>query len=239
MRDYLVQEKEEFRVKMANSRAPFIEGDSAPFVTFLEYFLQGLPIPAVEDQKEAGLRASIASFWQEGGRCLPELSLVLDPSKGRYNRGYNGYLDLFVTSDGHIPRTPAIELKSIPLRDLWKGTRPRASEEPTWPNDLEEIREMLRDESEQQLLLRKYCYFDKSARRWCTTSIQELKERAVTQAKMYLSALKEGKFEGPKAGIDDPRVRCDKGEDVVDAYVLLCIGGTRILIWNIGTEQTK
>jgi hypothetical protein len=89
-----------------------------PLVMLLEVFFGQEPARAVKDCNEAALRTALTAFWSNpAGKCLPELSLLIDPCAPQ-GKGRSGFLDLFLPGSSSAP---CIELKSIPLDALWRG----------------------------------------------------------------------------------------------------------------------
>jgi hypothetical protein len=204
---------------MVQSRRALIVGDAAPIVDLLERFFQERPVRSVVDSNEAALQAIIEAFWHEG--CISELCLVVDPNKDP-GRGRFGFVDLFLapptgSSASHIP---VVELKNVTLKGI---LRARGNTEATRPN----------------LLQKDFCYWDSNSGKYRQQSIQNLVGAAVKQLNKYLRVVKKGDTVSSRAGILDRRVRCRIGMDQLDGYVLVCIGGTRVVVQKAGTEMTQ
>jgi hypothetical protein len=125
-----------------------------PLVKLLEVFFGKEPACVVKDCNEAALRMALTAFWSNpAGKCLPELSLRVDP-RAPQGEGRSGFLDLFLPGSSS---TPCIELKSIPLDALWRGQNEPEALHSDVP--LEELRKELQQETEEQLLERKVSYY--------------------------------------------------------------------------------
>lgn len=219
-----------------------INRNFGPFVKLLERFLQLRPIRSARGFKESGFQSIVELCWFADGRCVPEMCLVIDPAK-EWGHGRFGFVDVFIASsknDAPSARMPVIELKYANLRCVWKGMRANPFEEPSHA-DLETLHNVLKKESEEQLLKRRYVYWHQESGTWCSELIEELKYRAVDQVTKYLLLIQRGKVAGPTSGVLDDRVavaRCTSRESHLDGYVLLCIGNARVLGWYIRTEES-
>ena len=183
---------------------------------------------------EAAFQAVVETVCFHTTRCIPELCLLVDPTK-RYGDGRFGFIDLFFAppKESSASSLPVLELKIVTLKGLWKATR-------TCPgDDLTVLRAALKAESEEDLLNRQFCYWDMEARDWHKQSIQNLKDMALQQVCKYLRVLTNGVSATPAgAGICDRRVQCGEGMDCLRDHVMICIGGTRVLSWLAAIEQT-
>src|ERR1700722_632652 len=229
----------EFQERMLRSRELFVQGDTTHFISFFEDFLRDQSVRSIRGFSEQTLQKTIQSFWAAGSVCLSEVWLLADPT-AKYGEGRNAYLDLLITSAHPVPSfVPVIELKNVSLVSLWMASRGDMSAIP-YNADLEKFRAELRDESEEQLLQRQFCYHDQKGR-LCMESVQGVKENAFAQAAKYLRILKAGRVSdrGTKAGLLDPRVLSDEGTDRLDGYVVICIGATKVLAWKTGAEPTQ
>jgi hypothetical protein len=186
---------------------------------------------------EATLQAILEAFLaNDHTRCLPELLL------GDTHSGHN-FVNLFIVGRSKTPSAassiPVIELKNVSLSALWEAQnelRDRSGEPES--SDVEDLRKQLLAETEDTLLERRYRYWDLSARCWKTDTLLTLKEGALSQLAEYMRHIQQGPSEGPP-GILDNRVCCKEGADDLRGYVVMCIGGTRVLAWGGGMMQTK
>jgi hypothetical protein len=178
---------------------------------------------------KATLHAVIEVLWLDNHRCISELSLLVNPSATRC--GLHGRLDVLIIS---LSASAAIELKYITIDGLWKGCG--GHEKPSW-DDLEVFRKELNTETEEHLLRRSFFYHDKDAGLWRKKTVQTLMDEAMSQARKYMRIIQGGMAEDSSAGILDRRVRCTKGQSDLYGYVIICIGDSRVLTWNIGSEQ--
>jgi hypothetical protein len=222
---------------MTSSCETFATGDEKPLVDVLEEFLQKRSVRSVSDLNEANLQSLIEICWFEEDRCLSELRLVVDPTKypgeGRY-----GFVDLLIASSPASCGSPVplIELKQVTLVGLCKASAVNANHSPSY-DAMDSLRKKLKEETVPQLLQREYCYWDKERRRFCRSSISELLERATKQVNGYLQVVKNGSAKGTNGGIHDKRIICTTGEDLLTAYVVIGIGGTRVIVKRVEEEE--
>jgi hypothetical protein len=203
-------------------------GNVGPLVKLLEGFFGKEPARAVKGCNEAALRTALTAFWSSpAGKCLPELSLLVDPSapqgKGRYE-----FLDLFFPVSSS---SPCIGLKTIPLDALWRGQN--GAEELRSDVPLEGLRKELQQETEEQLLERKVSYRNKES------SVKDVKTEAIEQITRYLNVMKEGVARADLPGVYDHRVQQNEGECKLFGYAVILLGGTRALGWHVATKETK
>jgi len=233
---YLQRNDSNFK-EMSAACGAFIEGDFNPFVDLLERFLRGRAIRSATDSKESGLQSIVELCWFVDGRCVPEMCLLADPDK-EWGHGRFASVDLFIASSAHTPsvRMPAIELKNVNLRGVWKGTRASLDDEPNYA-DLCTLHNVLKNESEEQLLERRYAYWHQESGTWRSKLVKELKVEAVVQVTRYLRLIKRGYTSGSASGVLDDRIRCTSRKSRLDGYVVLCIGSARVLGWYTGTEE--
>ena len=219
---------------MTESCVAFISGNPKPFITVFQKLVQRQPVRALLDSSEAILRSLVDFCWFEDGRCLPELCLVKDAMKMR-GQGRYGFIDLFIASPKTSSGGPiaAIELKNVTLSGIFKAT---TYAEFTYAAQ-ESLRQKLMNETPEELLQRDYCYWDKESRSFVTKSIQTLQQEAIGQVNRYLQIAKLGPAQGPSRGIQDKRVAYHAGTNSLQGYVVMCIGGARILTWTAGHEE--
>jgi hypothetical protein len=110
--------------KTIQSRRALVEGNLRPFVDLLEHFFQGGPIRSVAESSESALQAVVESLCFDSERCIPEVCLVVDPTKA-YGSGRFGFVDLLfvpATRSFESP-VPVVELKNATLSGIWKAKR--------------------------------------------------------------------------------------------------------------------
>jgi hypothetical protein len=202
-------------------------GNPTDFANMVQAVFQKRPFHTAQHTSEAILQAVIEILCPYP--CISELSLLVDPSKA-VQHGRDGRLDIFMSSHS---AAVAIELQNITLFSLWKAS---AEDGEPSRNELEVLREVLSKETEEQLLRRRWSYYDKTTCLWHTTSVQTVKDDAVLLAQNYLHAIKGGMAKNSNVGILDQRVHCIEGHDHIYGYVMMCVG-SRILTWAIGNEE--
>ncbi len=213
-----------------------VGGNTTPFVVLLEKFLQSRPVRTAISINEPAFQAIFEAICMETSPCFPELCLLVDPTK-KYGHGKYGFVDLFFTA-AQNSYVRVLELKIVSLKDLWMGTQSNRGSTPS-TDMLRNLQKKLMEESEEQMMRRQYTYWDKDGHCWCSKSLDGLKEQAVQQVNRYLGVLCQGQAANGKAGILDRRICCETGEDVLIAYVILCVGATRVLSWEITSMKTK
>jgi hypothetical protein len=186
---------------------------------------------------EATFTAILEALWLDDARCVPELGLAPP--------GPNNFVDLIILecekTSMNTPPVIVLELRNVSLPALWNG---RYGDVNIPANDidisdLETFRDQLKTESEETLLNRNYRYWDVSANQWQTETLLVSKETALSQVWGYMSFIKRGPASERHPGILDARLRCAPGKDRLHGYVMMCIGGTRVFVWDAGIVQTN
>jgi len=234
--DHLRQNDPHFK-NMSAACGAFIVGNHKPFVGLLEEFLSNRAVRSATNSNESDLQSIVELCWFMDGRCVAEMCLLADPSK-QWGDGRFGFVDVFIASSAHAPlvRMPVIELKNVSLRGVWMGTTEGPDDEPQY-KDLLTLHSVLKTESEEQLLKRRYVYWQKGSGTWQSQTIEDLKYQAFDQVRRYLRLIKNGRAVESASGLLDDRIRCKNGKTRLDGYVLLCIGNARVLGWCVGKEE--
>jgi hypothetical protein len=232
LQEYLKHAEPKMVDEIRRARHAILHGDPTPFSNMLQSYYQRRPFHAALYTNESALQVAIETLWFDQRACISELSLVIDPSKV-IGRGRDGRLDIFLISSTH-PASAAIELKNFTLSGLWEANG--STRAPPW-EELKQLREVLATETEEQLLQRRYSYFDKTTQSTRITSLLAVKDEAVRKAEKYLRAIKGGMANNSDVRVHDRRVRCVDGESDLYGYVLMCIGNARILTWTVCSEK--
>jgi hypothetical protein len=168
--------------------------------------------------------------------------LVKDPTK-RWSEGQNGFVDFLIGNsrrrDGISNSVFIMELKSVPLRSLWKAQQPYPNAEPPSNNCYQPIVNELVDASEHQLLALKYSYYDYKDRQWHTQEVKNTLQIATDQLSEYLGIVSLGQATPTGPGVADPRVICQGGQDVLWGYIIICVGGARVICKQTMKVPTK
>ena len=97
----------------------------------------------------------------------------------------------------------------------------------------------LRKATEDQMLNLKYSFLDKNTGCWVTIRVNDTMQAAITQVNNYLSIISSGQAGPTRAGVDDERVFCNRGRDVLYGYVVLFVGGTRAICRHTMKKNTQ
>ncbi|PVG04862.1 DUF1703-domain-containing protein [Serendipita vermifera] len=206
--------------------ACLMDKDVAPLTRFLEATFKKEYIIAVKNLEEKSLWMTISALWLNSGlTCLTELSLVVEPSLA-HGQGYSGFLGLFFSGVS----APCIELKSITLENLWRGERGALPQSET---PLNEFRAKLNSETEEELLKRKIVY------NTVIQSVEEVKQEAFKQITRYLEVMQNGKVQVGQPGVHDTRIEQIKSVGELVGYVVMLLGGTRVLAWHVLDKVTE
>jgi hypothetical protein len=164
------------------------------------------------------------------GDCVAELCLLANP-KVNHGNGRYSFVDIFFPSSSC---SIILELKNASLEGIWRGQG--NSEDPN-SKDLANLREVLKKEEKEKLLKRKVQY--RKENEWVTTTIDQLEKTASQQLTKYIGIMKNGSAVVDKAGISDGRVVCSPGRCKLIGYVVICVGGTRVLVSHVTTQDVE
>ena len=220
---------------MSQSCTAFFNDDPQPLITLLEEFLRSRPVRSIKDSSEQVLQGIIEVFWSKK-TCIMEVCLVVDATRS-YGEGKHGFVDIFLPS---VAESSAIiiELKNIMLTNLWKAQTKKPYIDAA-STKLETLWKSLAKEDEEKLLQRKFRFYDKSATTWKMSTVQSAVDSAIDQVRNYMNVIEQGAGGLCVAGLVDGRVRCDVGNDSLEAHEVVCIGGTRVLTTQPGRVKTK
>lgn len=208
-------------------------GDVKPLVDLLESFFRPMPIRAVKFSNKDTLRTTLESFWFRPNEhhCVAEMCLLADP-KAKYGDGRYRFVDIFIPGSPHVP---CLELKSASLVGLWRG---EGGQDDGRADQLQQLQEKLNGEAEAELLRRKVKYRGDGGNGWYEKTINEMKESGFQQIKGYLDIIKRGKTDGQHPGVLDSRICCGQGSSDLHGYLVICIGATRVLAWQVSDQQS-
>jgi hypothetical protein len=200
-----------------------------PLIKLLESLFEPMTARSAKDTNEAVVRHILETFWFTRKRpFLSELCLIMNPS-AKVGEGHYGFVDIFIPGSLY---SSCVELKNATLEGLWKGEN-RGELNSDGP--LRQLREKLRKETEDQLLARKVKY--RRDGRSYETSVQDMKDAAFRQINSYLAVMKKGRVGFGHAGVSDIRIRRHNGKHPLVGYVVICLGGTRVLAWQANVEE--
>jgi hypothetical protein len=222
-----------FSARMVQSYRNFMRGETTLFVGILEDFFRKRVTRSLAVTDESNLEMAVELLWFEEAQCVPQLCLVMDSTKA-WKKGRGGFLDLFV---GNSLRqltvanpVVAMELKHVTLCGLWKAQQRTPDIDSTSSKDFDPLVTALRGATEDELLAMKYAYFDKDKRKWITLQVKDTLQAATVQLNDYMNVISSGRVTFTSPGVFDDRIMCrDGGCDVLLGYIIISVGGTRVL----------
>ncbi|KAF8950201.1 hypothetical protein BGZ46_004672, partial [Entomortierella lignicola] len=204
-------------------------GKPDDFANLLQNYLRSRAIRSLRKANESVLQGVVELLLDEPHNHVPELRLVVDGSKTLGN-GRLGFVDIFVARSATVNDSDqtciVLELNNAMLENLCWGSLNRR---PTYEEEQELFNQLL-EESEEEILARKYSYFTEWNQRTETT-IGLIIEAGLIQLDRYLKVINAGEFKGSKNhGILDDRVNIEMGLDDLRGYLIMAIGGARIIV---------
>jgi hypothetical protein len=165
---------------------------------------------------------------------ISEIRLVVEYKKSRHKYGF---ADIFicdnVSGDGAL-----IELKLLNLRGLYNGKLGRWNKDPDY-KELEKLDEELRSESEEDLLERKYMFWDKDKDNSKLIDVESYIKGGESQLNKYFNALENGeaRITENRVGILDPRIKVEHGLSFLRGFLIASFGSQRILIRKLNPKM--
>lgn len=220
-----------------------MSGNTTPMVKLLENFFSLRPIRSAVITSEPVLSAAFEFLWFEEMQCVFELQLIEDPTK-RQGDGRYRFPDIFVGNSqrqlGAANSVVVMELKNVTLRSLWKAKQRNPKAEPTTNTDFETLLSELKHATEDQLLDLKYTFLDKAKDTWVTEEVKGTLQAGIDQLNRYINIISQGQGGSASPGVSDHRLLCQKeGRDVLQGYVVICVGGTRVICRQTATRPTQ
>jgi hypothetical protein len=241
IRDHL-SDDDSYSAKMRKSYDDFMNGKTTTFVEFIEEFLRARPTRSAADTEEKVLETIIQLVWYEQMQSVSQLHLVGDPTKA-WGAGRNKFVDFLIgNSRRQLSASNSIlvmELKNVKLLYLWKARQRDRNAEPKSQNAYEPLLSELMKVTEDQLLDMEYTYFDKTNHQLVTKQVKGTLQAATVQLSEYIRVVSNGKGGSARHGVDDDRILCTEGEDVLQGYVVMCVGGKRVVCRQTATRETQ
>jgi hypothetical protein len=212
-------------------------GDLEPFAEMLLKFMGRRTLSVLEHENEGVLRRVVEAYINPQGFQIPKLPLVSDGSKELGSLRWFGYADMFISNGSGTAMV--LELKYIRLPWLAYGARQEKSGVELTYSEMEEMDREIKDMEEEELEKLSYIRHDRaSGTKECKVS--ETLEESMQRLERYVRVIESGEAEKDKdSGILSDRVEITDGNDTLLSFVLMVIGGRRVL-WRAGRKvQTK
>jgi len=228
---------------MQKSYNDFMEGNTTTFITLLEESLGQGHIRSLININESNVGSAVSILWMQTKQCVDQLHLIVDPTK-QWRDGRNGFVDLFVGNsqrrDPALNSVVVVEFKNVTLLSLWKAKQQYPGANPNSQYNYGPLLNELRQANEDQMLDMRYSFWDKDAHRWVTLKVNDTMQAAITQVNNYLSIISCGLAGPARAGVDDDRVLCSLGgQDVLNGYVIMFVGGARAICRHTMQKHTQ
>lgn len=232
-----------FSARMRKSYEDFMDGNTTTFVKLIEDFLSTRLTRSVSDTDEKVLETTIQLLWFEEMQSVAQMHLVADPTK-RWGAGQTKFTDFLVGNSrrqlGASDSIVVMELKNVKLLYLWKARQQNRNDDPKSQNNYEPLLSELSEAVEDQLLNLEYTYFDKTNQQLVTKQVKGTLQAATVQLGDCINIISNGQGGPARPGVNDHRVVCrDGGGDVLQGYIMMCIGGRRIICRQTATRHTQ
>ncbi|KAI1315836.1 hypothetical protein EDD11_000271 [Mortierella claussenii] len=214
-------------------------GNAKEFCQLLETFFSYRALRSLKNANEAVLQGVVELLLDEPSNCVPEFRLVVDGSK-EPGDGRFGFVDIFIPRQAMVTMSEqtcvVMELKNATLEGLRKGITSQKSD----CKGMEGLRELLSTEDESTLLMREYAYWSQVDGEWKIVTLESIMEDGVKQLKRYMKTIAMGKVQSYNtSGVLDSRVNINPGLDDLEGYVIMAIGGARLLARHVGRIETE
>jgi hypothetical protein len=222
--------------KVAPANNSLRRGTIIPFVKLLEQFLENRSLRSLYSSDEAVLQGVVEMLLDPPGTRTPELRLVMDGKKER-NFGRYGFVDVFVTSEeGH---GVLLELKDIRLAGIISGRRRKWDDWPSYA-DMELVAEELSTMDEKSLDALPFMYWSRDQKQAISTTVGKTRMAALKHLDECVRVVKMGgAAQYSDIGVLDSRVKISPGHGKLFSFVVIAIGGRRVLWQSHEPVQTK
>ena len=206
----------------------------------LETFVKDRAIRSTSTAGEESIQSIVELLLSEAPKVVAEMCLVVDGSK-RHGDGRFGFVDIFLPPNSASANTDNIasvlELKNLHLEGLLKGRAGSWIFKPPF-KEMEDLAECLDKEVDDDLLARKYMYYSSEKKQPVITTVGEIIEGGLEQLKRYMETIAKGHvLTYADSGIFDKRVSVRSGTCILAGYVIMVIGGKRVL-WRTAEKIT-
>jgi hypothetical protein len=85
----------------------------------------------------------------------------------------------------------------------------------------------------------KHAFYDKSMQKWIKLLVKDTLREATAQLNKYMTLISKGRVTSTSPGVLDDRIQCHpSGCDVLCGYVVICIGGTRVICRSMVKKES-
>ncbi|KAN0069337.1 hypothetical protein V8E54_012352 [Elaphomyces granulatus] len=211
----------------------FVSGGPDKLVELLEDFFRQRAPRTLLSAYESVFQVLLEILWfrmeQTHFSIVPELHLT--------SKHINSFADIFIRGDDE--KVVVIELKGITLEQLWDGDSSNAGKKAESIYCYSRLLRKLSTASENDLLGLEYAYKDSLNEK---RKVRNMLESAITQVTGYMDLISCGNYSlmSKWQGINDRRVGCQSGgRDELLGYVLICIGGRRVVYRKLDKIRTR
>ncbi|KAF8545122.1 hypothetical protein BDD12DRAFT_872046 [Trichophaea hybrida] len=231
---------EHIQNKIAPANTSLRNGSIEPFAELLQQFLAGRTVRSLRSSNEAVLQGVVEILLDPPRTRVPELYLVMDGKKQKGDGRY-AFPDIFVVGDDNSESAVVLELKDIRLSGLWNGAQGGRTK---WTNpsykELEALAEKVSVMNEASMNKMRYMYWSDRDNRYTSTTVGKMRKDALAQVKRYVKVIKKGRAEKfEDSGVRDPRVIVKRTHGTLFSFVLMAVGGRRILYEAGNAEKTE
>jgi hypothetical protein len=160
------------------------------------------------------------------------MHLIIDPTK-KQGEGLNGFVDIFIGSPQRKDIGIVVKLKNVKLEDLWRARQKNPKAKPKSQKDYNDLLTELRNADENTLLNLPY-----ETKNNIKSEVKCKLTKAQDQLDRYMGIISCGEG-GLAKGILDPRVSCTDGQGVLYGYVIIAVGGKRVICRSTKSTSTR
>jgi hypothetical protein len=231
-----IDAQEHFQHKIAPANRDLQQGSIDLFIELVEKFIEHRSVRTLFTTDEAVLQAAVEILLDPPQTRIGEVRLVMDGSKN-IGSGRFGFVDIFLASDDGTG--VVLELKDIRLAGLISGKKKKWVQRPTYA-EMEEFSEELSNMDIGSLDGLPFMYWSEEKKQAQFTTVGQCRKDALEQLKRYVQVIKKGFVASySDSGILDKRVKVSPGNSDLYSFVVMAVGGRRIL-WQpgetVGTE---
>lgn len=235
-----ISAQQQIKNQIAHANRSLRNGSVKLFAKLLGDFLATWTIRSLRSSNEVVLQGVVEILLDPPRTRVPELYLVMDGKKQKGDGRY-AFPDIFVVGNDNSESAVVLELKDIHLSGLWNGAHGGWAKW-TIPSyeELEALAEKVAVMDEASMDKMWYMYWSDRDNKYTSTTIGKMRKDALAQVKRYVKVIKKGRAEKfEDSGVRDPRVTVKRTDSTLFSFVLMAVGGQRILYEAGKPEKMK
>jgi hypothetical protein len=208
-----------------------LEGNIEPFIKKVKEYHKKKSFRSFREYNENSFQTTVelllpAKCWSSEMRIIVQ---HVKPNVHKY-----GFIDIFICDNNF--GSAVLELKLFNLVGLFSGSKGKVMKNPDY-NSLVEFDNILKSESEDELLNRNYYFWSKDETKYKLTKVRKVINDGMHQINNYIGVVGKGKSSNKNVGICDEKIGVEEGIGLLGGYLIASFGTQRLLVKSIGFKR--